>query len=105
MPLKKKLQPPAHVLPTPVKTSLEPKMATGTPKRNKQATPACSQRESQNTEGAEGRADVGIKRLFLPCCIKGEFYANLTLLHKGKILCQPRLAVTARQAFMPSSLA
>ena len=54
MPLKKKLQPPAHVLPTPVKTSLEPKMATGMPpKRNKQATPACSQRESQNTEGAE----------------------------------------------------
>ena len=52
-----------------------------------------------------GRADVGIKRLFLPCCIKGKFYANLTLLHKGKILCQPRLAVTARQAFMPSSLA
>ena len=52
-----------------------------------------------------GRADVGIKRLFLPCCIKGQFYANLTLLHKGKILCQPRLAVTARQAFMPSSLA
>ena len=27
MPLKKKLQPPAHVLPTPVKISLEPKMA------------------------------------------------------------------------------
>ena len=53
----------------------------------------------------DGRADVGIKRLFLPCCIKGTFYANLTLLHKGKILCQPRLAVTARQAFMPSSLA
>ena len=47
----------------------------------------------------EGRADVGIKRLFLPCCIKGKFYANLTLLHKGKILCQPRLAVTARQVF------
>ena len=41
-----------------------------------------------------GRADVGIKRLFLPCCIKGKFYANLTLLHKGKMLCQPRLAVT-----------
>ena len=27
MPLKKKQQPPAHVLPTPVQTSLEPKMA------------------------------------------------------------------------------
>ena len=52
-----------------------------------------------------GRTYSGIKRLFLPCCIKGKFYANLTLLHKGKILCQPRLAVTARQAFMPSSLA
>ena len=53
----------------------------------------------------KGRTYSGIKRLFLPCCIKGKFYANLTLLHKGKMLCQPRLAVTARQAFMPSSLA
>ena len=40
-----------------------------------------------------GRTYSGIKRLFVPCCIKGKFYANLTLLHKGNILCQPRLAV------------